>query len=100
MISTLNSSSAQETVREFHGAIHAAKSLVAAGETGPRVTMLIRYAGTMLDSLDVILLEAGAGPDAPDLAAAARLREHFERLRQSLTVTSLRQRAARISSLP
>ena len=98
MMSPLNSPSAQETLREFHGAIHGAKSLVAAGEMGPRVTMLVRYAATLLDSLDVMLLEAGVDPDAPELAAARQLRENFERLRQSFTAASLRRRAARVTS--
>ena len=96
--SPFDSPSAQDALREFHGALYGAKSLVAAGEMGPRVAMLVRYAATLLDSLDVILLEAGVGPHAPELATANRLRESFERLSQSFTAASLRRRAARVAS--
>src|SRR6185436_19356457 len=60
------------SVREFCGAVFGAQCLVARGELGPRVSALMRYAGTLLDAIDVQLLEAGLPADASELAAAAR----------------------------
>ncbi len=95
-MSRLNTPAAQQTLREFCASLYGAQCLVAAGEMGPRVSMLIRYASTLLDSLDVHLLEAGITPDAPELAVAQHLRDSFARLAQSLTAASLRRRAARM----
>ena len=82
------------SVREFCGAVFGAQCLVARGELGPRVSALMRYAGTLLDAIDVQLLEAGLPADASELAAAARARERFERLLLMLVTYSLRKRIA------
>jgi hypothetical protein len=82
------------TVREFCGAVFGAQCLVARGELGPRVSALMRYAGTLLDAIDVQLLEAGLPADASELAAAGRARERFERLLLMLVTYSLRKRIA------
>lgn len=92
MPSALDASTFQRTLREFCAAIYGAQCLVAAGELGPRVSALMRYADTLLDALDVELLEAGLAPEAPELGAAAHLRERFQRLLLLLVSTTLRQR--------
>lgn len=60
--------------------------------------MLMRYAGTLLDSLDIELLEAGVTPGAPEFHAAQRLRERFDRLTLALTARALRKRSVRATS--
>ena len=82
------------TVREFCAAVFGAQCLVARGELGPRVSALMRYAGTLLDAIDLQLLEAGLPADASELAAARRARERFERLLLMLVTHSLRKRIA------
>ncbi|MEO8753555.1 MAG: hypothetical protein ABI624_12840 [Casimicrobiaceae bacterium] len=86
-----------QTVLAFCTAISAAKRLVAGGEMGPRLSAQMDYAASALDAIAVQLLEAGPLPDAPQLWAAARLREHFERLLLRLATSSLRRRQARMN---
>jgi len=95
MTRALHSPSAQQTLREFCASVYGAQCLVDAGEMGPRVSMLMRYAGTLLDALDVELLDAGVTPGAPEFHAAQRLRERFDRLALTLTARTLRKRSAR-----
>ena len=82
-------------LREFCGAVYGAQCLVAADEFGPRVSALMRYASSLLDSIDIQLLEAGLPPDASELASAGRLRDRFERVTLLLVTSSLRDRGAR-----
>ncbi len=83
------------TVLAFCAAISAAKRLVENGEMGPRLSAQMDYAASALDAIDVQLLEAGSLPDAPQLWAAARVRERFERLLLMLASSALRRRGAR-----
>ncbi|MFO1325420.1 MAG: hypothetical protein U1F15_15340 [Burkholderiales bacterium] len=82
------------TLREFCGAVYGAQCLVRNGELGPRVSALMRYASTLLDAIDVQLLETGLPPDADELASAGRLRERFERLLLMLVTMTLRELGA------
>lgn len=96
MNSSVHHPSTQRALREFCGAVYGAQCLVANGEYGPRVSALLRYASTLLDSIDVDLLESGTAPDDPALAAAARLRDRYQRLVLALLTVTLRQRATRV----
>ena len=86
------------SLREFCGAVYGAQCLVREGELGPRVSALMRYASTLLDAIDIQLLETGLPPDADELASAGRLRERFERLLLMLVAYSLRNRSARAAA--
>jgi hypothetical protein len=86
------------TLREFCGAVYGAQCLVASGERGPRVSVLMRYASNLLDAIDLQLLECGLAPGAPELAGAARLRERFESLLLMLLTRSLRERGGSVAS--
>lgn len=88
------------SLREFCGAVYGAQCLVREGELGPRVAALMRYASTLLDAIDIQLLEAGLPPDADELASAGRLRERFERLTLMLVTMSLRELGARATANP
>ena len=83
------------TLREFCSVVYGAQCLVVKGELGPRVSALMRYAGALLDGVDVQLLEMGLPREAPELASASRLRERFARLVLMLVASSLRVKAAR-----
>lgn len=85
----------QRALREFCAAIYGAQCLVASAEQGPRVAALMRYAATLLDAIDVDLLEAGLSPGDPAFASVHALREHYERLVLALLTASLRRRGRR-----
>ena len=83
------------TLREFCSVVYGAQCLVVNGEVGPRVSALMRYAGALLDAIDVQLLEMGLPPEASELASASRLRERFARLVLMLVASSLRVKGTR-----
>jgi len=96
MTASLQHPGTQRALREFCGAVYGAQCLVAAGEHGPRVSALLRYASTLLDAIDIDLLEAGTAPDDPALLAVARLRERYDRLVLAMLTVTLRRRASRV----
>jgi hypothetical protein len=83
------------TVLAFCAAIAAARRLVSDGEMGPRLSAQLDYAASSLDAIDVQLAEAGLAAAAPQIEAAARMRERFERLLLRLATSALRRRGVR-----